>query len=250
MIGSQQRPYTICHVLSSVTGKISGDFMRLPVIAPAARAYARIRLELGADAWLYGTTTALELSSNAHLIRPVGRGREIPEGDYIFSRHLPFLFVSVDPTGLIGWDSGVFRRAGCPDAHIVSVLANDVPKSVKRYHREHHISYILAGHGDDVDCQLAMHRLAEEFDVRRLLVCGGGKMDGAFLRAGLIDELSLVVAPAMDGSATTAGIFDIPGPDADRLTAQFELEEATALDGGAVHLRYKRAEESIPKKQA
>ena len=36
--------------------------------------------------------------------------------------------------------------------------------------------------------------------MKRLLLEGGGGTNGAFLRAGLIDELSLILCPAVDGA--------------------------------------------------
>jgi riboflavin biosynthesis pyrimidine reductase len=42
--------------------------------------------------------------------------------------------------------------------------------------------------------------LNRELGVKRLLVEGGGTTNGSFLRAGLIDEIHLVLNPAVDGS--------------------------------------------------
>jgi riboflavin biosynthesis pyrimidine reductase len=42
-----------------------------------------------------------------------------------------------------------------------------------------------------------------------VLLEGGGKINGSFLRAGLIDELSLVYEPIADGSMGTPSLFDV-----------------------------------------
>lgn len=54
------RPYVICHILSSLDGKINGPFMAAQAAGDLAGEYGKIRAELNADAWLYGTTTVKE----------------------------------------------------------------------------------------------------------------------------------------------------------------------------------------------
>ena len=44
--------------------------------------------------------------------------------------------------------------------------------------------------------------------IRRLLLEGGGEINGSFLAADLIDELSVLVAPVADGSVATPTLFD------------------------------------------
>ncbi len=64
--------------------------------------------------------------------------------------------------------------------------------------RSEGVSYIFAGE-TELDLSLTLEILNRELGVKRLLLEGGGGANGAFLRAGLIDEISLVVCPAVDG---------------------------------------------------
>jgi len=54
------------------------------------------------------------------------------------------------------------------------------------------VSYIVAGKSS-VNLAKAAHQLRKHFGIRRLLVEGGGHIDGAFLQAGLVDEVSLLL---------------------------------------------------------
>ena len=54
------RPYVICHILSSLDGKINGPFMAARSTGLLASEYGKIRTEINADAWMYGTTTVKE----------------------------------------------------------------------------------------------------------------------------------------------------------------------------------------------
>ncbi|MBS1857447.1 MAG: dihydrofolate reductase family protein [Acidobacteria bacterium] len=46
------------------------------------------------------------------------------------------------------------------------------------------------------------------FGVRRLLLEGGGHINGAFLEAGLLDEVGLLIAPEIDGRHDVPAVFD------------------------------------------
>jgi riboflavin biosynthesis pyrimidine reductase len=65
--------------------------------------------------------------------------------------------------------------------------------------REDGVSYIFAGE-QQLDLGLALEILNRELGLERLLLEGGGGSNGAFLRAGLIDEISLAICPAVDGA--------------------------------------------------
>ena len=65
--------------------------------------------------------------------------------------------------------------------------------------RSEGVSYILAGKSE-LDLAVTLDILNRELGVKRLLLEGGGGANGAFLRAGLIDELNLVLCPTVDGA--------------------------------------------------
>ena len=76
--------------------------------------------------------------------------------------------------------------------------------------------------------------------MKRLLVEGGGVANGAFLRAGLIDEFNLILSPAIDGASGAPFVFDSAEADGDKrapLTAM-RLASTRDLGGGVLLLRY------------
>ena len=42
---------------------------------------------------------------------------------------------------------------------------------------------------------------------------GGGSINGGMLRAGLVDEVSVLVTPVVDGRVGTPALFDVEGDD-------------------------------------
>jgi len=64
---------------------------------------------------------------------------------------------------------------------------------------------------------------------------------GAFLRAGLIDEISLIVWPAIDGRPGAPAVFDAKSEDqiAQALIDNLELLSCQPQASGGVWLRYR-----------
>jgi riboflavin biosynthesis pyrimidine reductase len=102
------------------------------------------------------------------------------------------------------------------------------------------VSYFFAGKSE-LDLTLALEVLNRELGVKRLLLEGGGGSNGAFLRAGLVDELNLILCPAVDGAKGAPSVFDSTERETERrapVTAM-ALESSRTLDGGALLLRYR-----------
>ena len=63
-----KRPYVICHILSSLDGKINGPFMGTEAAAGLSQEYGTLRSQMKGDAWLYGTTTTKEVTGFARSV--------------------------------------------------------------------------------------------------------------------------------------------------------------------------------------
>ena len=116
------------------------------------------------------------------------------------------------------------------------------------------MSYLLAGAGgDEVDLALALEKLAATFGIRTLLLEGGGKINGSMLQAGLVDEVSLLVAPIADGTIGTASVFDVErGPDQQGAARGGRRLALVAVEGraqGVLWIRY-RVEATTTENQA
>jgi riboflavin biosynthesis pyrimidine reductase len=106
--------------------------------------------------------------------------------------------------------------------------------------RQDGVSYIFAGE-QGLDLGLALEILNRELGLERLLLEGGGGSNGAFLRAGLIDEISLAICPAIDGAKGAPSIFDSSEEDSGTPAPirSMTLASTEVLEGGAVWLRYR-----------
>jgi riboflavin biosynthesis pyrimidine reductase len=102
------------------------------------------------------------------------------------------------------------------------------------------VSYIFAGKSQ-LDLALALDTLNRELGVERLLLEGGGGANGAFLRAGLVDEFNLIICPVVDGAKGAPSVFDSSEAEADQRSpvTAMSLESSEVLKGGVVLLRYR-----------
>lgn len=231
-----ERPYMICHILSSLDGKIVGPFMGTETVGALSTEYGKYRTKMNADAWLYGTTTTKEFIG---FRRPVleEEDSEVPEGDFIADDSAELYYVSVDVDGEIGWESGIFSNKGREPAHVIEILTASTQTAYKAYLRKRGVSYIIAGE-KSLDCEIAMKKLYALFHIEKLLICGGGIVNWSFLQAGMVDELSLFLAPVTDGGCGRASLFTQIPSLTEGKPVEFQLREVEKTGDGGLRLNY------------
>ena len=225
----------ICHILSSLDGKINGPFMGIEAVGELGAEYGKYRTKINADAWLYGTTTTKEFTDfrKPDLENVSG----VPDGDFIVDDRAELYYVSVDVDGEIGWESGIFRNKGRASAHVIEILTASTSSIYKNYLRERGVSYIIAGE-KGLDCETAMKKLYELFHIEKVLICGGGVVNWSFLQAGMVDELSLFLAPVTDGSSGAASVFTRIPSLTEGKPVEFLLRETEKIGDGGLRLNY------------
>lgn len=230
------RPYVICHMLTSVDGKIDGEFFSAPETAPALREYAQLREAFGCSATLYGTTTMRGGFSDGLAENIPNSGEKFPREDCKALNDAENYIVSVDPSGILGFKSGYIEKKNRPRAHVIEVLLETVSDDYLSYLRNAGVSYIFAGK-ERLDCALMLEKLNGLFGIERLLAAGGGITNQALVSEGLIDELSIVIAPASDGNSSAASVFERADILPAGQPAVFKVKNIRQI-GDTVHLLY------------
>ena len=224
------KPQVTCLMASSVDGRTLHSRWR-----PEGRAgdlFEQVHDELAADAWLVGRVTGQEFAKG----KPYPASKATFPREHWFARRDAKAYgVVLDAQGKIGW--GRSDIGGDP---IVVVLSEAVSDAHLAGLRGEGVSYIFAGKSE-LDLALALDILNRELEVKRLLLEGGGGANGAFLRAGLVDELNLILCPAVDGAKGAPSVFDSTDAETDRRApvSAMTLESSRALEGGAMLLRYR-----------
>jgi riboflavin biosynthesis pyrimidine reductase len=225
------KPYVICHMNASVDGRILGSRWR-PAENRMPGLFERLHEELGGGSWLIGRVTGSEYARVASY--PDHTDKIFPREPWFAVRDAPAYGIALDAQGKIAW--GRSDIGGDP---IVVVLTQQVSDAHLAGLRHDRVSYIFAGERE-IDLGLALEILNRELGLERLLLEGGGGSNGAFLRAGLIDEISLAICPAVDGAKGAPSIFD-PDEEDSGVAAPVRtmtLASTEVLEGGVVWLRY------------
>lgn len=230
------KPQVICHIMSSVDGRLLPSRWTPPFDGTNPgelfKEYAAIGRELGADAWMFGKATTAEFFPE--LYSPAGQNH--PEAGTVHKGKLDSerLFITVDPDADILYTSGTLRGD-----NIVTILGTNATTDYLELLENRGISYIVLSAARCL--REAMEILGENFGVKKISLQGGGIIDGAMLAAGLLDGLSLVIYPGIDGLTTVPSIFEYLGA-ADEHPAEgqaLELLSSTVRNHGIVHLQYR-----------
>ncbi len=228
------KPYVLCHMVSSIDGKIWGSRWRpranvIPNLFE--KLHDRLVGQRGGGSWLCGRVTAQEFAK--------GKGA-YPATGQVFAREPWFATREAKAWGIFldGMGKAVWARKDIGGDPILVILTEAVSDAHLAGLRADGVSYIFAG-AREIDLAAALETLNRELGIEHLLLEGGGGANGALLRAGLVDEISLVISPVVDGSTGAPNVFnsgdvDLGPSPIERMT----LASHEVLDGGAVWLRY------------
>jgi riboflavin biosynthesis pyrimidine reductase len=219
-------------MVASVDGRTLHSRWRPPT-REGGDLFERLHARIGGDAWLVGRVTGQEFAKGrAYDARA---DRTYPREAWWARRGADAYGIVLDAHGKIAW--GRSDIGGDP---LVVVLTEEVSDAHLAGLRRDGVSYFFAGRRE-LNLEAALEFLNRELGVKRLLLEGGGNVNGEFLRAGLIDEISLAICPVVDGARGAPSVFDSPDEKADLRApvAEMSLESCEVLDRGAVWLRYR-----------
>ena len=193
------RPHIICHMVTSIDGKVTGEFLSRPECEKATDIYYELNREYnknGANGFICGRVT-MESSFTGGWYPDLIKYEPVENNDDFIPDNLSgFYAVSFDPKGKLGWKNNriIDEDPGYGDAQIIEVLTEQVDRRYLAYLQEMEITYIFAGK-TEIDVKIALEKLKTLMGINSILLEGGSIVNGYFERAGVIDELSLVVAP-------------------------------------------------------
>jgi riboflavin biosynthesis pyrimidine reductase len=215
------RPWVLAHNVASLDGRLTiapgvlllqGD-ERWSAVVGDSDPYVALRQEFSPDAILEGSGSFV-----VDGVAPVDQPHD-PAGDHPDLAH-DFLpehvvrrpshqgwFTVVDGRGRVRWQYKEFPDPAWGGWHLLVLACGATPA---RYLADLHsqgIPYLVVGESR-IDLAAALERLAGRLGVRRVLATGGGRLQGELLRQGLIDEVSLELAPTLIGGEATPALFD------------------------------------------
>ena len=219
-------PRVILHSGVSVDGRIDWgqDDMGL---------YYELAARSNAEAMLSGSNTML--AAYAGQETPPEADVEASGPKELHPLHVPFLVV-VDSRGQIRNWRVIQREPYWRD--VVVLCSRATPPAYLDDLRECHLDYIVAG-DERVDFRTALEELNARYGITKVRVDSGGILSGVLLRAGLVDEVSVLVGPCLVGGASPRSMFvapDLASPDG---VIPLKLIAVERMRGDIIWLRYK-----------
>lgn len=130
-----------------------------------------------------------------------------------------------------------YKGTDAPGCHTLHIVSRKTPPAVLAFLQGERIPYLVAG-DDRVDLREAMGKLKTKLGVTCLVSEAVGRLNGALLRAGLIDEVDLVLRPELIGGETVPTLFQSPDLADNEWPTRLRLLDVRTLNNQHVWLRY------------
>ncbi|MGM1049236.1 MAG: dihydrofolate reductase family protein [Bacillota bacterium] len=191
-------------------GKIVGDYLKVKRAAYFTEEYEKIHGWYGSKAWMCGRVTMEEHFTFGQKLDLAHENIEmISRIDYVANKDDKTYAIAVDPSGKLGWaeNSNALWNEDRTEDHIVEVLTEQVSDAYLAHLKKMGISYIFGGK-EQLNFRLVVEKLKKLFTIDKLILEGGGYINGSLLNEGLIDELSLVLVPIVDAASNSVSLFE------------------------------------------
>lgn len=223
------KPYIICHMAASIDGRIDCDMTE----KMGSDAYYPALDSLNCPTTVEGRVTCAMHSALPGEFKAKTSQRLGHEAFYKAVEAEGYT-CAMDTHGKLLWGSDVIN-----DKPLLCILSEDATVEYTEKLTNQNISWIATGKGR-IDIPRAMELLNSEFGVDRVALVGGGNINGAFLEAGLIDEVSIMFGAAIDGRKGMAAVFDgIKTTVGDYDPYHLKLESIERCEQDTVWIRYK-----------
>ncbi|MEX6689701.1 RibD family protein [Danxiaibacter flavus] len=227
------RPYVICHMMSTIDGKIlSANWGDNETLKDFTGLFEQYHEAFESQAWMCGRVTMEKDFSEGAKPDLTPPPHPVTRAAFIGDSNASSFAIAVDGNGKLGWNDN--QTGG---DHIIEVLTHSVSDEYLYYLQRKRISYIFAGE-TAIDFGSALQQLADLFPIKTLMLEGGGHINGSLLNDGMIDELSLLLLPIADGTPKSPTVFEVSEYLQKKPASVMKLTQVKELSNDVLWLRY------------
>jgi 2,5-diamino-6-(ribosylamino)-4(3H)-pyrimidinone 5'-phosphate reductase len=217
-------PRVIIHNTVSVDG-------RMDWFEPDIGLYYQIASRFDEDAMLSGSNTILAMPTEEE----PEEANQVSESPETGADSVRRILVVVDSRGRIrNWQ---FLRKQPYWRAVVALCSGATSQTHLEYLEREQVAYIVTG-VDHVDLLAALEELNGRYGVEVVRVDSGGILNGLLLRAGLVDEVSVLMNPGLVGGSSPRSIFTAPDLTSSEGVIPLKLAHLERFEGDVVWLRY------------
>lgn len=227
----KNRPITTLFMLESFDGKISTgdvdeldvdkDFPKIPGVKEGLHQYYDIEK----------TTDWVSLNSG-RVQAKVGVNEKTWEGE---PQNICFAVIDNKPHLNKNGTEYFARRSA--HFYLITNNKNHPAFELQKQYPTMHIMF----YEKEVDFEDVFRRFKEEFGIERVTIQTGGTLNAKFLRLGLIDNVSVVVAPCLIGGTNTQGLIggeSLHAEDDLKNIKALKLKKCEQLEHSYLHIQY------------
>jgi len=189
-IQNPRRPYVLVNMAMTADGKIATANRAVTSFGSACDHEHLLELRATADAVMAGARTVdsvpINLGPGPARFRRLRLQRGLDEYN---------LRVIVTGSGSIDPGAKIFRQRFSP----ILILTTRSAYAKERRKLSALADDLIVCGETEINFPMALNRLRVKWGIKRLLCEGGGELNGALFRAGLVDELHLTVCPMIFG---------------------------------------------------
>ena len=221
----------ICHMYLTIDGKIETSIKNYPDHETSGEIYDEYTFKTS-NAWGCGRETFEYLSDkNVDLTKfepYLGKKEDYIEKDDIYC----FYF---DRKGKLFFKDK-YNDYYDKKSRFIEVITESVDPRFITYLKSKGICYMFAGK-DDLDLNLFLDKLSL-LGIKIFMLCGGPQLNSLFIAKDLVDEISLVICPGIQGGRKE--LTFVGGEDISSFPKMFKIKDVKILKDDTLHIFYKK----------
>lgn len=248
------RPTINCYMETSLDGKSVGSFWDNKRGAEYVEKYFEYYDKMDPQGFIVGRVTVLDW---AYLLEE-GNKLELPQSvpavareDFVAKTELTRFIIVIDGSGKLAWKtnhkaavSDHLRSQSMHAQHIITVLTEKVSDAYLLHLRKVGVSYVFAGK-EKIDLHLALEKLYRLFGLRDLILMGGSRLNGSFIREDLMDKYTILMQATISGGdcnvPTKTTVEANPGQGY-MAPVDFVIESVEQIDNTGLFMTFAKAQ--------
>jgi 2,5-diamino-6-(ribosylamino)-4(3H)-pyrimidinone 5'-phosphate reductase len=220
-------PRVILHIATSLNGRITNFPADLDL-------YYSLAATWNPDAILFGSETVLAAFRENPLLEVPQEHVEMftPPEDAEDTR--PLLVIAGSRGKVRCWDA---IRTWPYMRDVLAFCSDKTPKEYLDFLGERKINAIIAG-SDWIDMRTALSELNRQYGTKTVRVDSGGTLNSVLLKAGVVDEVSVLVHPFLSGGRADPTMFDPEKAGIPDLQVPLQLIRSEVVGDGVIWARY------------
>jgi 2,5-diamino-6-(ribosylamino)-4(3H)-pyrimidinone 5'-phosphate reductase len=152
--------------------------------------------------------------------------------------------IVIDSKARIPMESKIVKTA--KDIETIIAVTKSVPKNKLDELREKNLKIIISGeHGKKVNLIDVFKQLESKFEIKKILVEGGGEINWSIVKNNLFDELIITISPLVIGGRKSITLIEGKGFDKIKECTKLELSKIFKKNNGEIVIYYKNATKTI-----